>query len=61
MNLYEIIITRGYDPYPIAMRYVTADCLTDAEAMAPGFLCGPGEIIHEVNYVHTLNERGMND
>lgn len=54
MNLYEIIITRGYDPYPIAMRYIEAKTLTDAEDKAWDYLCGPGEIVHEVNYVHHM-------
>lgn len=55
MNLYEIIITRGYDPYPIAMRYVEADSYNDAEAIGWGLACNPGEIVDEVNFIKQLN------
>lgn len=47
---YEAVICRGYDPYPVAMRYIQADTLEQAGAMADA-MCLPGEHVTELNFV----------
>lgn len=50
MKLFEIVITRGYDPYPVAMRYVEATDVGNAYALGTTY-CLRGEQVDEVNYV----------